>query len=42
MFVIAASRLPERDGRPSRWAYAGPVVLAALLAGVTLSNLTRG
>lgn len=42
MFAIAASRLPARQSRAPRWAYAGPVALAALLAGVTLSNLTRG
>jgi hypothetical protein len=42
MFAIAASRLPARDPRPPRWPCAGPIALAALLAGVTLSNLTRG
>jgi hypothetical protein len=46
MFAIAASRLTaareSRASRVPRWAYAGPVALAALLAGVTLSNLTKG
>jgi hypothetical protein len=43
MFAIAASRLPmRRESRPPRWAYAGPVALAVLLAGVTLANLKRG
>jgi hypothetical protein len=43
MFAIAASRLPtRRAARPPVWAYAGPVALAVLLAGVTLANLSRG
>jgi hypothetical protein len=43
MFALAASRLPtRREASPPRWAYAGPVLLAAVLAGVTLVNLKRG
>ena len=40
MLALAAAKVIERRP-PPRWAIAGPVLLAALLAGVTLSNLTR-
>lgn len=40
MLALATSRVIARHGAPAWWAYVGPVLLAALLGGVTLMNLT--
>jgi hypothetical protein len=39
LLALATSRVIARHGAP-RWAFVGPVLLAVLLAAVTLSNLT--